>query len=205
MKPCEDGAFFIDRDGTHFRFVLNYLRTGKLTLPEGAVFLKELQEEAEFYQIQEMLEELKSCTSTSKSTSPSSNTSVKINVGGDHFTTSLQTLSRDPSSKLAAMFSGGDHFDFHPGEYKLKPSDDGSFFIDRDGKHFRIILNYLRNKELILPEDASDTFLKELEAEAKFYKIRGIINELDLISENRNRKARASRDNFVATTFKCLE
>ena len=41
-KPCEDGAFFIDRDGTHFRFILNYLRNGKSTLPEGATFLKEL-------------------------------------------------------------------------------------------------------------------------------------------------------------------
>ena len=59
MKPSEDGAFFIDRDGTHFRFILNYLRNGKLTLPEGATFLKELADEAEFYQIQGILEELK--------------------------------------------------------------------------------------------------------------------------------------------------
>ena len=42
MKPSEDGAFFIDRDGTHFRFILNYLRNGELILPEGAIFLKEL-------------------------------------------------------------------------------------------------------------------------------------------------------------------
>ena len=84
MKPCEDGAFFIDRDGTHFRFILNYLRTGKLTLPEGATFLKELQEEAEFYQIQGMLEELKSRMSTS--TSSSTSTSVKLIVGGEFFT-----------------------------------------------------------------------------------------------------------------------
>ena len=46
IKPSEDGSFFIDRDGTHFRFILNYLRTGKLTLAEGT-FLKELEEEAE--------------------------------------------------------------------------------------------------------------------------------------------------------------
>ena len=59
MKPCEDGSFFIDRDGTHFRFILNYLRTGKLTLPEGATFLKELLEEAEFYQIQGIIDELR--------------------------------------------------------------------------------------------------------------------------------------------------
>ena len=59
MKPAEDGAFFIDRDGTHFRFILNYLRNGKLTLPEGVTALNELQEEAEFYRIKGMLDELK--------------------------------------------------------------------------------------------------------------------------------------------------
>ena len=31
---------------------------------------------------------------------------VKLNVGGKRFTTSLQTLARDPNSMLAAMFSG---------------------------------------------------------------------------------------------------
>jgi len=188
MKPCEDGAFFIDRDGTHFRFILNYLRTGKLTLPEGATFLKELQEEAEFYQIRGMLEELKSRMNTS--TSSSRSTIVKLNVGGEFFTTSVQTLTRDPSSILAAMFSTGRHHDpFLEYEVKPQPLEDGSFFIDRDGKHFRILLNYLRNKELILPEDANDTFLKELKAEAKFYKIRGVLNQLDEILEDRRRKA----------------
>jgi len=194
MKPCEDGAFFIDRDGTHFRFILNYLRTGKLTLPEGATFLKELQEEAEFYQIQGMLEELKSRLNTS--TSSSRSTSVKLNVGGEFFTTSVQTLTRDPSSILAAMFSTERHLDpfFDLMEAKPQPLEDGSFFIDRDGKHFRILLNYLRNrKELILPEDANDTFLKELEAEAKFYKIRGAINQLNEIIVDRGRKAVRAR------------
>ena len=92
---------------------------------------------------------------------------VKLNVGGHHFTTSLQTLTKDPNSMLAAMFSG---------KFEMKPSEDGTFFIDRDGTHFLFILNYLRNGELILPEGA--TFLKELEAEAKFYQIQGILDEL---------------------------
>ena len=57
-KPSEDGSFFIDRDGTHFRFILNYLRDGELILPEGATFFRELRKEAEFYQIQGILDEL---------------------------------------------------------------------------------------------------------------------------------------------------
>ena len=58
VKPSEDRAFFIDRNGKHFRFILNGLRTGKLPLPKGATFLDELAEEAEFYQIQGILDEL---------------------------------------------------------------------------------------------------------------------------------------------------
>ena len=74
---------------------------------------------------------------------------------------------------LAAMFSG---------KFEVKPSEDGAFFIDRDGKHFRFILNYLRDGKLIVPEGA--TFLKELKAEAKFYQIKGLLRELkDKIQE----------------------
>ena len=92
---------------------------------------------------------------------------VKLNVGGQHFVTSVQTLRKDPNSMLAAMFSG---------TFDTKPSEDGSFFIDRDGKHFRFILNYLRDRELTLPEGA--TFLRELRKEAEFYQIQGILDEL---------------------------
>ena len=90
---------------------------------------------------------------------------VKLNVGGQHFTTSVQTLTKDPNSMLAAMFSG---------RFDMKPSEDGSFFIDRDGTHFRFILNFLRTGKLTLPEGA--TFTKELEEEAEFYQIQGLID-----------------------------
>ena len=65
---------------------------------------------------------------------------------------------------LHAMFSG---------RFDTKPSEDGSYFIDRDGTHFRYILNYLRMGELIVPDDK--IVRKELLAEAKF---EGIIEEL---------------------------
>ena len=92
---------------------------------------------------------------------------INLNVGGHHFTTSVQTLTKDSNSMLAAMFSG---------RFELKPCEDGAFFIDRDGTPFRYILNYLRTGKLTLPEDA--TFLKELQEEAEFYQIQGIIDEL---------------------------
>ena len=92
---------------------------------------------------------------------------VKLNVGGQHFTTSLQTLTKDTGSMLHAMFSG---------RFDSKPAEDGSYFIDRDGTHFRYILNYLRTGRLLLPDDK--LVREELLAEAEFYQIRGIIDEL---------------------------
>ena len=58
-KPGEDGSYFIDRDGTHFRYILNYLRTGQLVVPEDKIVRKELLTEAEFYQIDGIIDELK--------------------------------------------------------------------------------------------------------------------------------------------------
>ena len=92
---------------------------------------------------------------------------VNLNVGGHCFKTSVQTLTKDPNTMLAAMFSG---------KFEMKPCEDGAFFIDRDGTHFRFILNYLRTGKLTLPEGA--TFLKELLEEAEFYQIQGIMDEL---------------------------
>jgi len=47
-KPAEDGSYFTDRDGTHFRYILNYLRTGQLVVPEDKIIRRELLTEAEF-------------------------------------------------------------------------------------------------------------------------------------------------------------
>ncbi|CAH3128269.1 unnamed protein product [Pocillopora meandrina] len=91
---------------------------------------------------------------------------IQLNVGGHRFTTSLQTLTKDPNSMLAAMFSG---------KFEMKPSEDGTFFIDRDGTHFRFVLNYLRTGKLT---KKGATFLDELAEEAAFYQIQGILDDL---------------------------
>lgn len=59
-----------------------------------------------------------------------------MNVGGSIFETSLSTLCRDSKSLLAVMFSG---------RHELSVESDGSYFIDRDPTHFRLVLNYLRD------------------------------------------------------------
>ena len=54
---------------------------------------------------------------------------IKLNVGGKIYETTLDTLRKDPDSMLCAMFSG---------RFELKANErDGAYFIDRDGKLFR--------------------------------------------------------------------
>ena len=95
---------------------------------------------------------------------------IKLDIGGQQFTTSLLTLTKDASSMLAAMFSG---------RHRLKVETDGSYFIDRDGTHFRYVLNYLRDgciKEGTMPN--SPTLWRELLNEAEYYQLSGLVDFL---------------------------
>ena len=95
---------------------------------------------------------------------------IKLNVGGHVFLTSTLTLTRDPDSMLAAMFSG---------RHKLHTTSDRAVFIDRDGTHFRHILNFLRDgflKSGALPDDQS--VIQELMAEAEYYQLQGFLDFL---------------------------
>ena len=220
VKKQEDRSYFIDRDGTHFRYILNYLRDGGFkdgTLPSD--ILTELQTEAEYYQLSglvallqrilsedlsdnvkmpyksvalkstidgfsktlqdtvggvvELEEMVKDVSQTKKELDEKEteleakqeqlqkekdqlqkekdqlqkeiqlmsevnkiqDSCIKLNIGGHLYITSTLTLTRDPQSMLATMFSG---------RHSVKKEEDGSYFIDRDGTHFRYILNYLR-------------------------------------------------------------
>ena len=97
---------------------------------------------------------------------------VHLNIGGQRFTTSLQTLRRDQDSMLATMFSG---------RHKLLKEPDGSYFVDRDGTHFRHILNYLRDgfRAEMLPQD--ELPLREIANEAHYYQLTGLVAGIENI------------------------
>ncbi|KAJ7987828.1 hypothetical protein DPEC_G00330570 [Dallia pectoralis] len=92
---------------------------------------------------------------------------VSLNIGGEIYTTTLDTLTRYRDSMLGAMFTG-----------KISTLRDkcGNVFIDRDGKVFRYILNFLRSSSLDLPEGFSE--MKLLRKEADFFQIRPLMDEI---------------------------
>ena len=53
QRASSDDAVFVDRDPTHFRHVLNFLR-GVRHLPDDVSALKELAWEADFYGLEEL-------------------------------------------------------------------------------------------------------------------------------------------------------
>lgn len=57
-KRMSNGAIFIDRDGELFAYILDFLRSGKLLLPENFRELARLREEVQFYQLEELMQQL---------------------------------------------------------------------------------------------------------------------------------------------------
>ena len=97
---------------------------------------------------------------------------VKLNVGGRLFATSLDTLTKQ-DNMLRAMFSG---------RMDLVTDADGYVLIDRCGKHFELILNYLRDEDaqsLIMSLDRSELELYEILKEAKFYCIQSLVSLIE--------------------------
>ncbi|XP_022900256.1 BTB/POZ domain-containing adapter for CUL3-mediated RhoA degradation protein 3 [Onthophagus taurus] len=82
---------------------------------------------------------------------------VKLNVGGCLYYTTIGTLTKH-DTMLRAMFSG---------RMEVLTDSDGWILIDRSGKHFGTILNFLRDGTVTLPETSKE--LAELLAEAKYY------------------------------------
>ncbi|KAM4797230.1 BTB/POZ domain-containing protein KCTD14 [Rhinophrynus dorsalis] len=89
---------------------------------------------------------------------------VQLNIGGDIYTTMLNTLKKFPGSKLHDMFNG---------QPKLRTDSKGRFFIDREGKNFKYILEYLRSGQV--PTQC----IQEVYKEAVYYEIEPLVKALE--------------------------
>ncbi|XP_025016399.1 BTB/POZ domain-containing protein kctd15-like isoform X1 [Tetranychus urticae] len=104
---------------------------------------------------------------------------VHIDVGGTIYTSSLETLTKYPESRLARMFNGSIPI--------VLDSLKQHYFIDRDGEMFRHILNFLRTSAAPVNEDYPELDL--LYEEAKFYAISQLIRLLEELRKQRFEKA----------------
>ena len=94
--------------------------------------------------------------------------SIRLNIGGKYFTTSIQTLRREKTSLLATLFSG---------RVRLQTDLNGNYFIDRDGILFSHILDYLRTGKLLLREGFNE--FNRLKQEAEYYKLGRLLIEIE--------------------------
>ena len=108
---------------------------------------------------------------------------MRLSVGGAHFETSIDTLTADSASMLAAMFSG---------RHNVLKDEDGRYFIDRDGTHFRYILNYLRDGNTYLPTE-SQQLVDELYEEVSFYGIEPLMQKLEQTRQSFTQKITHSK------------
>lgn len=90
-----------------------------------------------------------------------------LNVGGYEYTSLRRTLTRVQNSVLASMISNN--------ESLIKDSK-GRYFLDRDGRLFSYVLQYLRTGVPFFPESYLDCEMLRLEAE--FYKIDDLTRKL---------------------------
>ncbi|XP_041653969.1 BTB/POZ domain-containing protein KCTD16a [Cheilinus undulatus] len=89
---------------------------------------------------------------------------VELNVGGQVYYTRIATLTSFPNSLLGKLFSN-----------KKGSSNDlsrdlrGRYFIDRDGFLFRYVLDYLRDKQVVLPDHFPER--GRLKREAEYFQL----------------------------------
>lgn len=96
---------------------------------------------------------------------------IELNVGGQVYYTRYGTLASFPNSLLGKLFSN-----------KKGSSNDlsrdlrGRYFIDRDGFLFRYILDYLRDKQVVLPDHFPER--GRLKREAEYFQLPDLVKLL---------------------------
>ncbi|KAH8243140.1 hypothetical protein KR032_004744 [Drosophila birchii] len=95
---------------------------------------------------------------------------VNLNVGGQRFSTSRQTLTWIPDTFFTALLSG---------RISSLRDEHNAIFIDRDPTLFSIILNYLRTKDI----DIKNCEIRALRHEAEYYGITPLTKRLALCED----------------------
>ena len=165
LKKEDDGCFFIDRDGTYFHHILNYLRVGKISEDVLGSCGSNLLEEAEFYGLAGLKEQIQNYNI------------LRLNVGGRQFIANREVMKRHPESMFGRMVSGG--------ACAFEKRDDGCYYIDRDSSCFQHILDYLDGRTL--SDSVIESYGFDIMQEAEFYMFNGLkelICRFDIVKIN---------------------
>ncbi|KAH3886473.1 BTB/POZ domain-containing protein KCTD6-like [Dreissena polymorpha] len=166
MSPSldENGCYFIDRDGELFKFILNFLRSSKLSLPESFKELDQLALEADFYQITPLIE----CIELLKQPSPEKQVRVRYLEVIEVRTGNLATMPT-MNSRIKTIISGRRDVihkflslhQIHPAERERLQLNSGKDYteIALTGSNVRLqVGECLRNQGWSLSESQMSTF-----------------------------------------------
>ena len=100
-------------------------------------------------------------------------------VGGKIFSTTIDTLTGQYSegSLLQTVFSNA--------AWKTARDENGFLFVDRDGKYFHLVLNFLRDGQL---PRLNQSEIESLKLEAKYYGLKKLEGYLDQVMKQKKEK-----------------
>lgn len=97
---------------------------------------------------------------------------IWLNVGGEKFCTSQETLTWHPDTFFTGLL--------RENGVGIAYDRENSIFIDRDPHYFKTILHFLRTRRISIPKDIDPTFLHD---EAEFYGVSQMTERLRLCCE----------------------
>eukprot|EP01118_Nematostelium_gracile_P013289 TRINITY_DN4998_c0_g1_i2.p1 TRINITY_DN4998_c0_g1~~TRINITY_DN4998_c0_g1_i2.p1 ORF type:complete len:334 (-),score=79.11 TRINITY_DN4998_c0_g1_i2:32-883(-) len=100
-------------------------------------------------------------------------TQINLNVGGQRFSTSRDTLVSIEGTYFYAMLSSD----------RWQPNAQGEYFIDRSSKHFLQILDFMRTGKLVL-EDLTENQKNELKIELDYYQIPSEVQQQHVVPKS---------------------
>jgi len=122
---------------------------------------------------------------------------VKLNVGGVKYITSETTLTSRGINFLSVMLENDKE-----GKIPAVRDDDDFIFIDRNGRVFEVILDYLRTGKLIVPPTLSQ---QQVALELDFYQIEALyIDSKPGPLEKIIQDLKASANLFIQTNFDAI-
>jgi hypothetical protein len=122
---------------------------------------------------------------------------IKLDVGGQIFQTTISTLSKYPGSMLSAMFSHTD-----AAMLPMPKTEVGHFFLDVNPKFFEIVLEWLRLGEIITDDPG---LLKGTLALANYFGLDKLLEELEVLpKKNKGKYPEMLRSEILHLIFEDL-